>query len=289
MKKFLVRYSAATFAAVIVALSGCGGGGGDATVPGGGDNPPVVTPPVTSAVVTPTPEAIALAATAGGEACATCHTGDASIARSGPGHQADYDQLYQNGAIKIANLAFVQSTTTAAGDTSKVSFKMTKNGAAFDCTQADTIGSYWAAYDPATNTFPSDLSLAGTTTYDAATGVCTITKKLTAAADIATLTAITGGANGEITLYGADEILEKPAGTHLQKAKFPFAGILRLGPVMGAATAPFTSKANVSGCENCHTQPFNKHAYISGHGRRQHAGHRLGHHAAVLCLQGLPL
>jgi OmcA/MtrC family decaheme c-type cytochrome len=46
MKKFLVRYSAATFAALVVALSGCGGGGGDTPVvtppPGGGD---VVTPP----------------------------------------------------------------------------------------------------------------------------------------------------------------------------------------------------------------------------------------------------
>jgi OmcA/MtrC family decaheme c-type cytochrome len=33
---------------------------------------------------------------------------------------------------------------------------------------------------------------------------------------------------------------------------------------MGAATAPYVSAANVSGCENCHTQPFAKHAYLLG-------------------------
>jgi OmcA/MtrC family decaheme c-type cytochrome len=46
MKRFLVRYSAATFAALVVALSGCGGGGGDTAVTpppdgGGGSTTPV--------------------------------------------------------------------------------------------------------------------------------------------------------------------------------------------------------------------------------------------------------
>jgi OmcA/MtrC family decaheme c-type cytochrome len=244
---------------VALALAGCGGGGG-----GGETVPDTNPPPQTSAVVIPTAQAIDMAATASGEACSTCHAGDAAIARSGPGHQADYDQLYQNSVIKVSNLAFAQGTTTAAGDTSSVTFRMTKNGAAFDCTQADTAGSYWAAYDAATKTFPSDLSLGGTRSYDAGTGVCTMTKKFTAAADIAKLTSITNNADGIITLYGADEVLETNSAKHMQKAKYPFAAVLRQGPAMGAATAPFASQANVSGCENCHTQPFNKHAYIPG-------------------------
>lgn len=244
---------------VALALAGCGGGDDDPVA----ETPPPP-PPVTSAVVTPTAEATALAAPLSGEACATCHSGASSIARSGPGHQASYNQLYQNAAMKVTNLAFAQATTTAPGDTSALTFKMAKNGAAFDCTQADTIGSYWTAYDAASKTFPSDLSLAGTTTYNAATGVCTITKKFTAAADIATLTAIATNADGMIALYGADEVLETVPAKHMQKAKYPFAAVLRQGPAMGAPTAPFESRANVSGCENCHTQPFNKHAYIPG-------------------------
>jgi OmcA/MtrC family decaheme c-type cytochrome len=47
MKKFLVRYSAATFAALVVALSGCGGGGGGDTA--------VVTPPPDTTVTPPPP------------------------------------------------------------------------------------------------------------------------------------------------------------------------------------------------------------------------------------------
>jgi OmcA/MtrC family decaheme c-type cytochrome len=39
MKRFLVRYSAATVAALVLALSGCGGGGGDASAPGTGTPP----------------------------------------------------------------------------------------------------------------------------------------------------------------------------------------------------------------------------------------------------------
>ncbi|HWI83772.1 OmcA/MtrC family decaheme c-type cytochrome [Ramlibacter sp.] len=52
MKKFLVRYSAATFAALVVALSGCGGGGGDEVVtpPPDGGNPPPATANVAAAL-----------------------------------------------------------------------------------------------------------------------------------------------------------------------------------------------------------------------------------------------
>ena len=55
MKKFLVRSSAAAFAALVLALSGCGGGGGDTVVPppdGGGVTPPPPTVSVAQALTT---------------------------------------------------------------------------------------------------------------------------------------------------------------------------------------------------------------------------------------------
>lgn len=280
----LVQWGAA--ALMVGTLAACGGGGGSdtTTTP---VTPPAATP--TPIVVTPTAAAVTEAATASSETCSLCHSGTTPLARSGPGHQTDYNQLYQNGVYKVTGLSFAQGTTTTAGDTSTVSFTMTKSGAAFDCTKlaagagttaapGSTIGSYWAAYDSATNTFPSDLSLMpttsgtsanGTMTGNATTGLCTLTKTFTAAADIATLGTITTAmaktaGDGIITLYGADEIIEKNSAKHMNKSRYPFAGVLRVGSVMGAAAAPFTTAANVSGCENCHTVPFNKHAYIPG-------------------------
>ena len=55
MKKFLVRSSAAAFAALVLALSGCGGGGGGDVVPppdGGGVTPPPPTVSVAQALAT---------------------------------------------------------------------------------------------------------------------------------------------------------------------------------------------------------------------------------------------
>jgi hypothetical protein len=220
-----------------------------------------------------------------------CHTGSAPVARSGPGHQADYDKLYLTDAkggkgLLISNMDVAVSTTNFANDTISVTFHMALNGTAFNCktdldsgsgtatSPGSTIGSYWAAYDSATNTFPSDLSLyaptgATKTITDDGAGNCTL-KTVLAAGDtadattfgqIATAKAKTSG-DGIVTLYGANGVLEKPG--HMQKAEYPFGAVLRLGSVMGATTAPYVSAANVTGCENCHTQPFYKHAYIAG-------------------------
>jgi OmcA/MtrC family decaheme c-type cytochrome len=233
-----------------------------------------VVPAAPAAIVTPpTAEAVAAAAVASSETCSLCHAGSTPLARSGPGHQADFDQLYQNGVYKITAINY-----SFASPTSTLSFTMTKNGAPFDCTTlkagagttadpGSSLGSYWAAYDAATNTFssavtPAYLSLAGTKAYLGA-GVCTMTKTFTAAADIAAAASI-ATSDGIIQVYGADEILEKNSAKHMSKARYPFAGLLRLGATMGAPVAPFASAANVSGCENCHTVPFNKHAYIPG-------------------------
>lgn len=269
MKLKLVRFGTAAAAAIALALAGCGGGGG------GGEPAPVpdttTPPPITSGVVTPTAQAVSLAATAGGEACSTCHSGDAPIARSGPGHQADYNQLYQNGVIKVSNLAL----TSNAVDTTTLTFTLTKNGSALECTKTTdgfTTGSYYDTYNAATGKFSavSPLSLKPTTsgtsangTISSAAGVCTFAKTFTSAADKALVAGI-ATADAVVQVYGADEVLEVNSAKHMNKARYPFGAVLRLGANMGAATAPYVSAANVSGCENCHTVPFNKHAYIPG-------------------------
>ncbi len=273
MKLKLVRFGTAAAAVMALALAGCGGGGG-----GGEPAPaPGTTPVAASGVVTPTADAVARAATITGEACSVCHSGDAAIARTGPGHQADYDQLYQNGVIKVSNM----SLTSNGVDTATLAFTLKKNGSALDCkktTDGFTIGSYYDPYSSATKTFtypgPGLMALkttntdptkgpTGTVTSDPATGACTFATTFTSATDKA-LVAAMATADAIVQVYGADEVLEVVPAKHMNKARFPFGAVLRLGPTMGAATAPYVSAANVSGCENCHTVPFNKHAYIPG-------------------------
>jgi len=194
----------------------------------------------------------------GVETCVTCHTGSDPVAASGSGHQAYYDMLYQDGVVVISDMDF----TTNRVNTAILTFKMTKNGEPFDCTKSGSdfsIGSYWAEYDPATQTFPSDQSMTsgGTKAFDAATGVCTFTKP-----GLSTDVVNKMGGPGIVQIYGTDEIVGRTnfaeTGRRLVFGKYPFAGVLKVG------TVDYSSAANVSGCENCHTQPYLKHGYIYG-------------------------
>jgi len=258
-------------ALMVGTLAACGGGGGGSATPA---TPATPTTP-TSIVTPPTAEAVALAATVGGETCATCHAGSAPIARSGPGHQTEYDKLYQGGVIKVTNMTIASNGTDTT--TLKFTLSSTKAGVNLDCSSTAstfTIGSYYDPYDAASKTFTyagsgmslkpttSGSSANGTISYDGAGG-CTMVKTFTSATDKAYVAAITT-ADGIVAVYGADGILESIPAAHMNKAQYPFAGVLRLGATMGAATAPYVSAANVSGCESCHTQPFYKHAYIAG-------------------------
>lgn len=263
----------ATASLLAVALAGCGGGSdgapGAAGLPGKDVDPTVVND--LTAKVT------ALTQAANPETCVTCHTGTAPVAKSGAQHQASYNQYYQDGIVKIVSgsMALVSDGV----DTTTLTFKMTKNGAAFDCRKSTaapadfSIGSYWASYDVATKTFPDDLSLVptnlvattakpnvdGAKNWDAVTNVCTFTKKSTAAADKAIVVKIAAvGATGIVQIYGTDEILSTDSAKHLVGGKYPFAGVLKVG------TVDYNSAANVSGCESCHTTPFLKHTYIYG-------------------------
>ncbi len=165
--------------------------------------------------------------------------------------------------------------------TATLAFKLTKFGLPFDCSKSTdaatsdyTIGSYWAEYDPNAPAldpnvpppgmlpilpqwFPSDQSLAGgagNPSYDSGTGICTFTK-----AGLSTSVGNKMQGPGIVQIYGVDEILRRDG--HMNLGKYPFAGVLKL-PEEGGVD--YSSPANVSGCENCHTQPFLKHAYIYG-------------------------
>ena len=105
-------------------------------------------------VLDPLAQIDAITKTANPETCVTCHTGDDPVVRSGANHQEIYKEFYQDGVVKVSEMAF----TTSGGNTAVLTFKMTKNGAPFDCTKSTaatsdfSIGSYWAEYDVATKT-----------------------------------------------------------------------------------------------------------------------------------------
>jgi OmcA/MtrC family decaheme c-type cytochrome len=97
------------------------------------------------------------------------------------------------------------------------------------------------------------MSVVGTKAYDRATNTCTFTKT-----GLSPAVATAMQAAGIVQIYGVDEILETDPAKHLSSGKYPFAGVLKVGAV------DYSSAANVSGCESCHTQPFLKHTYIYG-------------------------
>ncbi|OGA19936.1 MAG: hypothetical protein A3H32_16725 [Betaproteobacteria bacterium RIFCSPLOWO2_02_FULL_63_19] len=240
--------------AMILSLVGCSGSDGSAGPPGKDVDPAVVND------LTAKIDALSQGG-ANPETCVTCHKGSTPVARSGPMHQARYKEFYQDGVVKI--VAGSIAIATNGTDTTTLTFKMTKNGANFDCRDADAIGSYYDPYDRATKRFtypgPSIMSLkpaASGITYDGAGG-CTFTKTFTSATDKAIVASLTAS-DGVVQIYGVDEILETNPAKHMNNGKYPFAGVLKIGAV------DYSSAANVSGCEGCHTQPFLKHAYIYG-------------------------
>jgi len=175
------------------------------------------------------------------ESCMTCHSG------AGDKHQAAYDELYQDGVIQIADLAY----SFADPDTSTVTFQMTKDGAPYDGTKAESIGIYFVPYTGEKFQFEpaiERLSLLGELSYDGAGG---ITSVMTGTTDLS-------GVDGLVVVYGTDEIVGRlPA--RIRQGKYPFAAVLETGNGVD-----YVSAANNDGCEKCHTDPYLKHGYIYG-------------------------
>lgn len=174
------------------------------------------------------------------ETCSICHK------EAGTKHQASYNELYQDGIIKVTDLAYSFSPT----NTTTVTFKMTKNGAPFDAGKADSLGIYFVPYTGTKFQFEpaaERLSLKGDLICDGA-GMCASTL-VGDAPDVS-------NTPGLIVLYGRDEDVGRlPA--RIYQTKYPFAALLETG-----SGVDYVSAANNAGCEKCHTVPYLKHGYI---------------------------
>lgn len=235
---------------------GCGSDGD--TGPAGSAGPPGPPGPPGPGVVSP----LTL------ESCAICHN-DQTI-RNGDAHQADYDQRFQDNVVVVVP-GSITYTYSAVDNSHNVNFTMTKNGAAFNCTEittgapSDSLSIGFAEYNAATRSFDPPLPLTSrlslgsqtTLTYLGA-GVCT--SKVfdnNAAGPVGNLNL----RNGIIEINGRDDrqgTLASPS--RVQLALFPFAGLLETGP----AGVNYASAATVDGCQKCHTVPFLKHGFIYG-------------------------
>jgi OmcA/MtrC family decaheme c-type cytochrome len=252
MKNRFLRYGGAALLALFIA--GCGGDDGKDGAPGK-DADPAITDQLQEDVGQLQTDVAALQGQAlNPESCAVCHGGTQPLAASGSMHQAAYDELYQDGEMVISDMAF-----TAAGTTAELKFKMTLKLAKFDCstTRKDfRIGAYWAEYDTVTKTFPSSQNLANTSNgitftkaWDEPSNTCTFT-----VAGLSTATVAKMAGNGIVNIYGTDQIQAVTSGiSGVYQGKYPFGALLTVG------TVDYVSLANVSGCENCHTQPYLKH------------------------------
>ncbi|MGK5095162.1 hypothetical protein WDW89_24525 [Deltaproteobacteria bacterium TL4] len=155
--------------------------------------------------------------------------------------------MFQHKVIKVTDLTYAND-----GSNDTVTFKMTKSGSAFDCTQADALGIKFTEYTTGTRGFDGGLTINGTLTYGYSTNVCTSVKAQSASGDLSAKT-------GLLIVYGRDETLYSIRdGKRLDEPRYPFAALKKFG------TVDYVSRANVSGCEKCHTVPFLKHAYIYG-------------------------
>lgn len=173
------------------------------------------------------------------ETCAVCHKG------AGDTHQTYYDQLYQDGVIKVSDIAYSFTPT----GTTTVNFKVTKDGQPVDAKSLESLSIYFANY-MSDGSFGFDpemerVSLKGDMTY--ADGVSTSTL----VSDIPDFSS----ANGYVVVYGYDgQVGTLPE--RIRQVKYPFAGLLQVG------SPTYVSAANNAGCVKCHTDPYLKHGNI---------------------------
>ena len=224
-------------------------GAAGAAGPAGATGPAGPAGPAGAAAVAPTtaPAAVTNAALKL-ESCGTCHKD------TGANHQASYDELYQDGVIKVTNVTYA---FTGNPDTTTVTFKMTKNGAPINGASVENLSINFVPYTGKTFEAAARLSLKGKITYDPATGVTTSKLAELAKDDKAFIDYTNVGATaGLLVVYGRDaQVGTLPA--RVSQSKYPFAAILQTG-----GGVKYASAANASGCEKCHSEPYLKHGYI---------------------------
>ncbi|MCX7707046.1 MAG: hypothetical protein N2204_03455 [Anaerolineae bacterium] len=185
------------------------------------------------------------------ETCTICHK------RDGATHQTYYDQLYQDGVIKVTDVKY---TFKANPDTTVVTFNLTMNGQPYDPAKLDNLSIYWVPYAKGKFQFEparDRLSLKGKITWDGK-GLVTSTLVEKAKDDPSFIDYTdVSKVDGLLVIYGRDETVSMIPGTRVAQAKYPFAAILETG-----AGVDYVSTANNAGCVKCHTDPYLKHGYI---------------------------
>ena len=256
MKKFLIALGVLLLASVL--LVACGG-----AVPVVTEAPAtateaqaVATEPPAAATQPPAPEApvpaqhVALQF----ETCGGCHRD------AGEEHQGSYNQLYQDGVIKVTDVAY--KFTAAAGDkpdSTVVTFKMTKDGEPISGASVENSNIYFAAYTGNTFEGAGRLPLKGKLSYDAASGVTTSTLAELPATDKAYFDYTDlSKVDGIVVVYGYDkQVGSLPA--RIKQVQFPYAALANTGKGTN-----YVSAANNDGCEKCHSDPYLKHGNIYG-------------------------
>ncbi len=184
----------------------------------------------------------------------------------GAKHQASYDELYQDGVIKVTDLAYSHHCYEHDhGD-----FQDDQEWRSFRCPRRRFSGHLLCAVYrhefPVRTRLPKACPCLGKLTYDGAGG---------SRAPWSGMRPDVSNTPGLIVLYGTDEVVgQLPA--RIRQGKYPFAALLKTG-----SGVDYVSPANASGCEKCHTVPYLKHGYIYGEVNHD-PGNRLLH------LQSLP-
>ncbi|MGE5603782.1 MAG: hypothetical protein ACM30E_12075, partial [Nitrososphaerales archaeon] len=189
------------------------------------------------------------------ETCQICHR------RTGDTHQQFYDQLYQDGAIKITDVKY---SFKANPDTTTITFNMTKNGQPFDPTKelgkSDELSVYWVPFKDGKFQFEparDRLSLKGKITSDGKGGVTsTLTELASTDKNYVDYTDVSN-TPGALAVYGRAGTQGTIPGTRVRQNQFPFAALLTTG-----SGVDYQSSANNAGCVKCHTDPYLKHGYI---------------------------
>ncbi|HZZ85221.1 MAG TPA: hypothetical protein VFE30_11840 [Anaeromyxobacteraceae bacterium] len=214
---------------------------------------------------------------AGQEMCTKCHTGTGST-----NHQALYNSFKDGIDPATTKLsAQIVSVVTSAGTNagtfkSTVTFKLAKSGAPY--TTGTTLKQktvYFVSYDSASNSFttppyaatadvdptgeisgyvagsPVNFSYGSIKLTDAATGTYTMVKDNLTADPL-------GAASAFVYAYFGDTVLNIPVKptTHYTLMD----NVVSVATVLNG-TIPYTSTANVKGCEKCHGAPYSKHGY----------------------------
>ena len=243
------RLAAASLIAV-AALAGCGGG--DDGAPGaagapGQDVDPTVLNDLTAKIT-------ALTQAASPETCSNCHIGDAPLAASGKGHQAEYNK-YKDTSKLTLTVDGVSSALNSDGTTytSTLTFTASRSGTPLTAEQVAALKQktfYAVKYNDTTRQFTPSFSFTGGSTaanYTATTTLGQFTVKATKA------TFAPEATNAEAYAYIADGEL-KTEGMTL------YDDVANAGKAYGNV-GNYVSTANVSACETCHGKPYMKHGY----------------------------